>query len=64
MPRNVWARSARVIEFLAGGSHYQGFKHYLRNGGLQEIVRVHGLREDCRSHLKSGLVVIIRARND
>src|SRR4030042_2316621 len=26
LPRNTWAVSARVIEFLVGGSHYQSFK--------------------------------------
>ncbi len=63
LPKNVWATFARIIEFLAGGSHYQGFKDYLRNGGLEEIFKIHGLHEDCRTYLKGGLVVIIKARN-
>ena len=63
LPKNVWAMFARIIEFLAGGSHYQGFKDYLRNGGLEEIFNIHGLHEDCRTYLKGGLVVIIEARN-
>jgi len=62
LPKNVWATFTRIIEFLAGGSHYQGFKDYLRNGGLEEIFKICGLREDCRTCLKDGLVVIIKAR--
>jgi len=63
LPKNVWATFARIIEFLAGGLHYQGFKDYLRNGGLEETFKIHGLHEDCRAYLKSGLVVIVKARN-
>jgi ubiquinone/menaquinone biosynthesis C-methylase UbiE len=63
LPRNVWATSARVIEFLAGGSHYQAFKDYLSNGGLEDIVKNHGLREECRTYLKSGLLVAAKAVN-
>jgi len=62
LPKNVWATFTRIIEFLAGGSHYQGFKDYLRNGGLEETFKICGLREDCRTCLKDGLVVIIKAR--
>ena len=63
LPKNIWATFARIIEFLAGGLHYQGFKDYLRNGGLEEAFKIHGLHEDCRAYLKSGLVVIVKARN-
>ena len=63
LPRNVWAVSARAIEFLAGGSHYQGFKDYLANGGLEDILKNHGLREECRTYLKNGLLVATKAVN-
>jgi len=63
LPKNVWATFARIIEFLAGRSHYQGFKDYLRNGGLEEIFEIHSLHEDCRTYLKDRLVVIMKARN-
>jgi demethylmenaquinone methyltransferase/2-methoxy-6-polyprenyl-1,4-benzoquinol methylase len=63
LPRNVWAASARIIEFLAGGSHYQGFKDYLTNGGIEDILKNHGLREECRTYLKSGLLVATKAVN-
>ena len=64
LPGNIWARLARIVEFLAGGSHYQGFKGYLKNGGLEEILRNHRLREECRTCLKSGLVLILKAKTN
>jgi len=63
LPRNIWAVFARAIEFLAGGSHYQGFKDYLANGGLEDILKNHGLREECRTHLKSGLIAAAKVVN-
>jgi hypothetical protein len=63
LPRNVWAVFARVIEFLAGGSHYQGFKDYLARGGLEDILKNHGLREERRTYLKSGLIVATKVVN-
>ena len=63
LPRNVWAMSARTIEFLAGGSHYQGFRDYLANGGLEDILKNHGLRVECRTYLKSGLLAATKVVN-
>jgi ubiquinone/menaquinone biosynthesis C-methylase UbiE len=57
LPRNKWALLARAIEFLAGGSHYRGFKNYLAVGGLEDILNNHDLREECRTYLMSGLIV-------
>jgi ubiquinone/menaquinone biosynthesis C-methylase UbiE len=57
LPRNVWGVLMRVMEFFIGGSHYRGFKDYLRNGGLDGILKKHGLREECRTYLKGGLIV-------
>ena len=61
LPRNVWAVSAKAIEFLAGGSHYQGFKEYVANGGLEDILKNHGLREERRTYFKIGLLVATKA---
>ncbi len=63
LPKNVWAMFARIIEFLAGGSHYQGFKDYLRNGGLNQILKDHQLLEEYTHRVKGGIAVIIKARN-
>lgn len=63
LPRNIWAQSVRIIEFIAGGSHYHGFKDYLKNGGLEKILRNHHLQESDRAHLKSGLLLVVKAKN-
>jgi ubiquinone/menaquinone biosynthesis C-methylase UbiE len=63
LPDNLWAASARVIEFLAGVSHYQAFKDYLANGGLEDILKNHGLWEECRTYLKSGLIAAMKVVN-
>ena len=62
LPRNIWAIAARAIEFLVNGSHYEGFKDYLGSGGLDGILRTHNLQEEQRVHVKSGLVVIVKAK--
>ncbi len=64
LPRNAWAAAAKTIEIFAGGSHYRGFKDYLGNGGLEGIITKHRLREDSRTYLKNGLVVMIKVLND
>jgi len=63
LPRNAWAVFARLIEFLAGGSHYRGFRDYLANGGLEDILKTHGLREECRTYLMSGLIAATKTVN-
>jgi ubiquinone/menaquinone biosynthesis C-methylase UbiE len=63
LPRNIWAASVRAIEFLVGGSHYQGFKDYLASWGLEDILKNHSLREECRTYLKSGLIAAIKVVN-
>lgn len=63
LPGNVWGMLARAIEYLVGGSHYQGLKDYLASGGLEDILGNHGLREERRTGLKNGLLVAVKAVN-
>jgi ubiquinone/menaquinone biosynthesis C-methylase UbiE len=63
LPGHPWAVCARVIEFFVGGSHYQSFKKYLSNGGTDNILKIHGLQEERRVNLKSGLLVVVKAVN-
>jgi len=62
LPNNIWAMFARTIEFIAGGSHYQGFKEFINNGGLRKILQDHLLFDEKICYLKSGLVEVIKAR--
>jgi len=62
LPNNIWAMFARTIEFIAGGSHYEGFKEFINNGGLRKILQDHLLFDEKICYLKSGLVEVIKAR--
>jgi len=62
LPKNILAMFARIIEFIAGGSHYQGFQDYMRNGGLSNILENHQLVEERIDYLKSGILAIIKAK--
>ena len=64
LPKNVWAVFVRIIEFLAGGSHYRGFKDYLANGGLKDILNNHDLKEEYRTYLKNGLIATVKVVNN
>jgi len=63
LPKNAWAVFARAVEFLAGGSHYQSFKDYLATGGLEGILKNHGLREECRTYLTGELIAAMKVVN-
>jgi ubiquinone/menaquinone biosynthesis C-methylase UbiE len=61
-PRNIWSTSARIIEFFAGGPHYLGFKNFCATGGIEEIAKKHGLREEGRAYFINKLIVAVKAR--
>jgi ubiquinone/menaquinone biosynthesis C-methylase UbiE len=61
LPGNAYGVLARAIESLAGGSHYQNFKAYLAGGGLDDILKNHGLQEERRTYLKRGLLIVTKA---
>ena len=63
LPRNVWAQLVRIIEFIAGGSHYRNFSDYVKSGGLEEILRRHHLQELDRTYLKSGILLVVKVAN-
>jgi ubiquinone/menaquinone biosynthesis C-methylase UbiE len=63
LPGNAWGVLARVVEFLVGESHYQNFKDFIAHGGIENILKNHGLREECKTCLKSGLLVAAKAIN-
>jgi ubiquinone/menaquinone biosynthesis C-methylase UbiE len=63
LPWHIWALSARLIEFFVGGDHYRSFKEYLATGGITNILQNHGLPEERRVYMKSGLLVVVKALN-
>lgn len=62
LPSNIWAMLARTIEFLARGSHYQGFRDFINNGGIKNILQDHLLFDERICYLKSGVVEVVKAR--
>ena len=64
LPRNIWGVFARVIEFLAGGSHYRGFKDYRERGGLEDVFRYHNLHEAYKTYCKSRLIAVTKVFNN
>lgn len=63
LPQNLYAYLAKAIEFIAGEEHHRHFKDYIKQGGLDGILKENQLPEEKRDYLKSGLMVIIKARN-
>jgi ubiquinone/menaquinone biosynthesis C-methylase UbiE len=61
LPGNIWAMFARTIEFIAGGSHYQGFKDFVGSGGLKTILKNHFLLEQKVGYYKGGIFEVIKA---
>jgi ubiquinone/menaquinone biosynthesis C-methylase UbiE len=60
LPNNIYGLAARVIESLVGGAHYQGFKDYIKQGGLEEIMRRHHLKIDKKQYLKGGMTAMFK----
>ena len=63
LPRNAYAFLIRVVEFIAGWSHFKCFRDYIEQEGLGELLKKHRLYEEKSSHLKYGTIAIVRARN-
>jgi len=64
LPVNICGFAARTVEFLVGGDHYRGFKSYINDGGLSEILKEHYVREVQKTQLTCGLIEVIKAAND
>jgi ubiquinone/menaquinone biosynthesis C-methylase UbiE len=61
LPRNPYGLVIRIVEFFAGWNHFQCSRDYIRRGGLDVLLKRHGLREDKRDYLKHGTMAIIKA---
>lgn len=61
LPRRMGGMTARIVEFLAGGTHYRSFRDYLARNGIEDILRNHDLRAVRRTDLKGGLLSFVKA---
>ena len=55
---------ARLIERTAGGEHYKNNRQFLKNGGLQAIIRSHGLYTVERHDIPLGSSRIVVAQSE
>ena len=62
-PRGTYPYVARVVERMAGQEHFGLFRAFVRDGGLDALLRRHDLREDERSYARRMPVVLLKARN-
>jgi len=53
--------TSRVVELVAGREHNRCFRDFIQQGGLDELLKKHGLREGARGEL--GPMTIIQALN-
>jgi len=42
-PKTIMGKINVVVEYLAGTDHYNNFKHFVKNGGLESLVKEAGL---------------------
>ena len=62
LPGNLYAYLIKTIEFLAGRQHYEHFRDYVEQGGLDAILKKNQLAEDKRG-FPNRLITVIRAKN-
>ncbi len=62
LPGNFYSYLIRSVEYFAGRAHFNCFKDYIKQGGLDELLGKNRLREEKRIFFKNGNVVIIKAK--
>lgn len=62
-PKNFFSYLVRAIELMAGSEHYRNSKDFIKQGGLDELLKRNKLQIAKRGCLKAGVIAIIAARN-
>ncbi len=63
LPKNLLSWLVKAAEFMAGSKHYTCFKDYLKQGGLDVILKKNQLTLEKRDYLNNGLITIIKTGN-
>ena len=63
LPQNFFRHLAKAIEFMVGGEHYRNFKDFVRQGGLDELLRRNQLQIEKRGRLKADVIAVIESLN-
>ncbi len=62
LPNNFYSYVIKSMEYFAGADHFNCFKDYIKQGGLDKLLNKNQLREEKRSFFKNGNVVMIKAK--
>jgi len=63
LPSTIISYLVKAIEYFAGRNHYECFKEYIGQGGLDAILNRNQLQEEKRDYTENGIIVIIKTRN-
>lgn len=63
LPSTMISYLVKAIEYFAGRDHYECFKEYLEQGGLDAILNRNQLQEEKRDYTENGIIVIIKTRS-
>ena len=63
LPSTIISYLVKAIEYFAGRNHYECFKEYLKQGGLDAILNRNQLQEEKRDYTENGIIVIIKTRS-
>ncbi len=62
LPSTIISYLVKAIEYFAGRNHYECFKEYLKQGGLDAILNRNQLQEEKRDYTENGIIVIIKTK--
>ena len=63
LPKNLLPCLVKAIEFLAGRNHFRNFKDYIKQGGLDAILKKNQLTERKKDYLNNRLITMIKTGN-
>lgn len=63
LSRGFYSFFIKIIEYFAGKDHYEYFKDYLKQGGLNGTLRENQLRIERSERTKNGIIEMIKVRN-
>lgn len=63
LPKNYHSCLTKFIEWIIGSNNFRLFKNYIKEDGLDGLLKRNQLWEEKRDYLKNGNVLIIKARS-
>lgn len=64
LPNNFTTKTIKIIEYFAGKNHFFCFQNYLRQKGMDKLLRDNFLKKQTQAFLKKDNLVIIEAINN